>query len=86
MKNAEGGVEIVNTSNAATPMTDGKTALLTIDVGARLLHRLPQRASEVPRRGMEDRQLGLCRQQFRRLIPTVVRRDMASRCTTSLNR
>ena len=32
VKNAEGGVEIVNTSNAATPMTDGKTALLTIDV------------------------------------------------------
>ena len=32
VKNAEGGVEIVNTSNAGTPMTDGKTALLTIDV------------------------------------------------------
>jgi len=29
---ADGGVEIVNTSNAATPMTDGKTALLTCDV------------------------------------------------------
>ncbi len=32
MKNADGGVEIVNTSNAGTPMTDGKTALLTVDV------------------------------------------------------
>mgnify|MGYP000331981961 CR=1 FL=1 len=32
VKNADGGVEIVNTSNAGTPMTDGKTALLTVDV------------------------------------------------------
>ena len=32
VKNAEGGVEIVNTSNAGTPMTDGKQALLTVDV------------------------------------------------------
>ena len=32
VKAADGGVEIVNTSNAGTPMTDGKTALLTCDV------------------------------------------------------
>ena len=32
VKNDDGSVEIVNTSNAATPMTDGKTALLTCDV------------------------------------------------------
>ena len=32
VKNAAGGVEIVNTSNAGTPMTDGKTPLLTCDV------------------------------------------------------
>ncbi len=32
VKNAEGGLEIVNTSNAANPMTDGKTPLLTVDV------------------------------------------------------
>jgi Fe-Mn family superoxide dismutase len=32
VKNADGSVEIVNTSNAANPLTDGKTPLLTIDV------------------------------------------------------
>ena len=32
VKSADGGVEIVNTSNAATPMADGKKALLTCDV------------------------------------------------------
>lgn len=32
VKNADGSVEIVNTSNAANPMVDGKTPLLTIDV------------------------------------------------------
>lgn len=32
VKNADGTIEIFNTSNAGTPMTDGKTALLTIDV------------------------------------------------------
>ena len=32
VKTADGGVEIVNTSNAGTPLTDGKTALLTCDV------------------------------------------------------
>ena len=32
VKGADGNVEIVNTSNAGTPMTDGKTALLTCDV------------------------------------------------------
>lgn len=32
VKNADGGLEIVNTSNAGTPMTSGQTALLTADV------------------------------------------------------
>ncbi|MCB1829505.1 MAG: superoxide dismutase [Fe] [Chromatiaceae bacterium] len=32
VKNSSGAVEIVNTSNAGNPMTDGKTPLLTIDV------------------------------------------------------
>lgn len=32
VKNAEGSIEIVNTSNAGTPMTAHKTALLTVDV------------------------------------------------------
>ncbi|MCB1758310.1 MAG: superoxide dismutase [Fe] [Gammaproteobacteria bacterium] len=32
VKNGAGGVEIVNTSNAGNPMTDGKTPLLTVDV------------------------------------------------------
>ncbi|NLV98681.1 MAG: superoxide dismutase [Fe] [Clostridiaceae bacterium] len=32
VKDADGKLEIISTSNAATPMTDGKTALLTCDV------------------------------------------------------
>jgi len=32
VKNADGSLEIVNTSNAGTPLTTGKTALLTVDV------------------------------------------------------
>lgn len=32
VKNTDGSLEIVNTSNAGTPMTEGKTALLTVDV------------------------------------------------------
>lgn len=32
VKNSDGSLEIVNTSNAANPMRDGKTPLLTIDV------------------------------------------------------
>ncbi|HBH35024.1 MAG TPA: superoxide dismutase [Fe] [Gammaproteobacteria bacterium] len=32
VKNSDGGIEIFNTSNAGCPMTDGKTALLTVDV------------------------------------------------------
>jgi Fe-Mn family superoxide dismutase len=32
VKNADNSLEIVNTSNAGNPMTDGKTPLLTIDV------------------------------------------------------
>jgi Fe-Mn family superoxide dismutase len=32
VKNESGGVEIVNTTNAGNPMTEGKTPLLTVDV------------------------------------------------------
>jgi len=32
VKNAAGGLEIVNTSNAGTPLTEGHTALLTVDL------------------------------------------------------
>lgn len=32
VQNADGSLEIVNTSNAGTPMTDGKKALLTVDL------------------------------------------------------
>ena len=32
VKNADGGLEIVNTDDAETPLTDGLTPLLTIDV------------------------------------------------------
>ena len=32
VKNAQGGLEIVSTKNAGTPITDGKTPLLTCDV------------------------------------------------------
>ena len=32
VKNAQGKLEIISTSNAGTPMTEGKTALLTCDV------------------------------------------------------
>ena len=32
VKNQDGGLAVVNTSNAGTPMTDGLTALLTCDV------------------------------------------------------
>jgi len=32
VKNGDGSIEIVNTSNAGTPLTDGKAPLLTVDV------------------------------------------------------
>lgn len=32
VKNADGSLEIVNTSNAGTPMTEGQTAILTVDL------------------------------------------------------
>ena len=32
VKNADGSLEIVNTSNAATPMTSGQTAIITVDL------------------------------------------------------
>jgi Fe-Mn family superoxide dismutase len=32
VQNSDGSIEIVNTSNAGTPMTEGQTALLTVDL------------------------------------------------------
>ncbi len=32
VKNSDGSLDIVNTSNAGTPMTEGQTALLTVDL------------------------------------------------------
>lgn len=32
VKNSDGSIEIVNTSNAGTPMTEGQTALITVDL------------------------------------------------------
>ena len=32
VKNADGSLEIVNTSNAATPLTSGQTAIITVDL------------------------------------------------------
>lgn len=32
VKNADGSLDIVNTSNAGTPMTNGQTALITVDL------------------------------------------------------
>uniref|UniRef100_A6VXC3 Superoxide dismutase n=1 Tax=Marinomonas sp. (strain MWYL1) TaxID=400668 RepID=A6VXC3_MARMS len=32
VKNADGSLEIVNTSNAATPMTNGQTSIITVDL------------------------------------------------------
>ena len=32
VKNSDGSIEIVNTSNAGTPMTNGQTALITVDL------------------------------------------------------
>ena len=32
VKNSDGSLEIVNTSNAGTPMTEGQTAILTVDL------------------------------------------------------
>ncbi len=32
VKNSDGSLEIVNTSNAGTPMTEGQTAVLTVDL------------------------------------------------------
>ena len=32
VKNADGSLEIVNTSNAGTPMTNGQTAIITVDL------------------------------------------------------
>ena len=50
VKKADGSVDIVNTSNAATPLTTADKALAhDRRLGARLLHRLPQRAPQVRR-------------------------------------
>ena len=50
VKKADGSVDIVNTGAAGTPLTTGDKALLDRRrLGTRLLHRLPQPASEVRR-------------------------------------
>ena len=50
VKNADGTLAIVNTSNAGTPLTgDQEAASRAGRLGARLLRRLPQRPSEVHR-------------------------------------
>ncbi len=46
-KSADGKLAIVSTSNAGTPLTTDATPLLTVDVGTRVLHRLPQRPSKL---------------------------------------
>ena len=66
VKKADGSVDIVNTGAAGTPLTTADKALLTVDVGTRLLHRLPQPASQV--RGNlpgQAGQLEVCRSQLR---------------------
>ena len=71
-------------SNAETPFAAGKT-LRPDDrrLGARLLHRLPQRAPEVRRGVLEARQLGLREQELRLIAtpaaPTSARRGLGAR-------
>ena len=62
----EGGkLKVTKTANADLPMKHKQKALLTMRrLGARLLHRLPQRAPQVRRRVPgEPRQLGLRREE-----------------------
>jgi superoxide dismutase, Fe-Mn family len=60
VKKADGSVDIVNTSNAATPLTTADKPLLTC-----LLHRLPQRSSEVPGGILEPGELGFRCEELR---------------------
>jgi len=59
VKKADGSVDLVNTSNAATPLTTADKALLTVDVWEQ---RTPQVCRDLPELVGE---LGLCRGQFR---------------------
>ncbi len=72
VKKADGSVDIVNTGAAGTPLTTADKALLTVDVwGARLLHRLPQPASQVRRNlPRQAGELEVRGKQFRGLNPT----------------
>src|SRR5690606_2052868 len=55
-------------------------------LGARVLHRLPQRPSEVRRSVLECRQLGLRREELRRLnAPTVKQAGMSGPASTQVN-
>jgi Fe-Mn family superoxide dismutase len=53
-RNDDGSLEIVNTSNAATVMSQGNLRCL----GTCLLHRLPQRAAQIHRALLERGELG----------------------------
>ena len=69
VKKADGGVDIVNMGAAGTPADHGRHAVAHGRcLGARVLHRLPQRAAQV-RRGVHHnaRQLGFRYQELRRL-------------------
>ena len=66
VKKADGSLALASTIGAGNPLTSGDTPLLTCDVwGTRLLHRLPQPASEVRRGVLEPGQLGLRSEEFR---------------------
>ena len=43
LDNATGKLEVLNSANAETPLTDNKTLFWPVMFGTRLLHRLPQR-------------------------------------------
>ncbi len=74
----ESGLAIVTTANAETPLTDDlHPAAHLRRLGARLLHRLPQRPPEVRRAFLGTGELGLRRRQFvdRHLEHTLVSRQ-----------
>ena len=70
VKNADGSLVLVSTSNAGTPLTTGQTPLHFCNrrVGTRLLRRLPKCSPEVCRGVLEPSELGVRRGEFRRVI------------------
>ncbi len=63
VKNADRARPRSATSNAETPFTGARPAAADLRrLGARVLHRLPQRAAEVRRGVLEARELGFHRQ------------------------